>query len=688
MGRVPGSIQDTPQIINVVPQEILEQKNAQTLQQVLRGVPGITLATGEGGPPNGDQFRIRGIQAKADQYTDGLRDFGIYTRDSFNYESVQVLKGPSSSIFGSGTGGGAVNVQSKLPFLANSTDVDFSGGSGPLYRTTIDTNRKINEIAAIRVNAMYHNEDKVDRDLVGSERWGLATALGFGLGTDTEWTLSYLHQEDNRVTDYGIPLLAVGGRYNKPGSENGIPRSTFYGFTSDRDDTRHDSVTSKFKREINDHLTLYNDTRYAWYERFFMATQAGGCTSAACVTAFFDGNPATIPSVNRGGPGPYDLEGWGFQNLTTLLARFNTSRLRHEVTTGVDYVAEHTKRQGFSYTPGRPPADYSNPSPAVNFTWAPSNSLRESDSDTVGLFINDRVWFNDYWSVLGGVRWDNHSVRTVNNGAITSVDSDLVNPKASLIWEPTELQTYYFSWSRAGSPQGSYIVGDDFANATTAVLDPEITETFELGGKVSLRGGRLGLSGAIFQVDKDNAVQVDPVTGTIVADGTRGREQKQRVRGFEVGLTGELTDRWTVFAGYTYLDAEIRDAYTTAGGVSTPAPQLIGNTVPIVPAHSASMWMTYDITSFVLPRVHDYELLVGTGVTYNSEIFLNNDNTAVVPDSFVWDAMLSYQPKDKGWKAALNVYNITDELYYDSLWTSRAVPASGRAVIASVGRRF
>ena len=99
LGRLPGTMQDTPQTINVIPQQQIEEQNITTLDQALRNVPGVTVAIGEGGGGmNGDQFRIRGFQAKGDIYVDGLRDFGVYVRDAFAYEQVEVIKGPASEI--------------------------------------------------------------------------------------------------------------------------------------------------------------------------------------------------------------------------------------------------------------------------------------------------------------------------------------------------------------------------------------------------------------------------------------------------------------------------------------------------------------------------------------------------------------------------------------------------------------
>ena len=140
-GRLPGTIQDTPQTINVISQQQIEQQNITTLSQALQNVPGVTVAIGEGGGGmNGDQFRIRGFNAKGDIYIDGLRDFGVYVRDSFAYEQVEVIKGPSSETFGMGTTGGVINIQQKKAHLGNEYSVEGVAGSGPFYRTVVDVN--------------------------------------------------------------------------------------------------------------------------------------------------------------------------------------------------------------------------------------------------------------------------------------------------------------------------------------------------------------------------------------------------------------------------------------------------------------------------------------------------------------------------------------------------------------------
>ena len=206
------SVQDTPQSINVVTGEVMKQQAVTTLADALKNVPGITIAIGEGGTLAGDQFKINGFDAKDDVYLDGLRDFGAYTRDSFNYQEVQVLKGPSGLMFGRGTTGGAINTISKSPFLRNHYSAALEGGNGDHVRATADLNYAFSDTGAVRLNLMFTNTGVVDRDIVHNTRWGIAPTIALGLGTDTQWSLSYLHQHSTGIPDYGITVAQRPGQ--------------------------------------------------------------------------------------------------------------------------------------------------------------------------------------------------------------------------------------------------------------------------------------------------------------------------------------------------------------------------------------------------------------------------------------------------------------------------------------------
>jgi catecholate siderophore receptor len=699
IARLPGNIQGTPQIVNVISEEQLRQQRPTTVEQALRAVPGVTVAIGEGGGGfNGDQFRIRGFEAKGDIYVDGLRDFGVYVRDSFSTQEVQVIKGPSSETFGSGSTGGIINLRQKTAHLGDDASVEFGVGTDGYFRSTLDVNKQINATTASRAVAMYHTQDQPDRDHVEGERWGVLGSIGFGLGTDTTWTVNYMHQEGNRVLDYGVPSLLKPGKTTGglPVTEYGIDRSNFYGVATDHDDTTVNMLTSHFRKDLSDTVTFFNDTRAAFYDRDFMATVpqcANTPTATSCATQFFAGGN---PNVTNGGGNPTLVQhSWGIQNITGATAQFNLFGLRHESVAGVDVFYQEDDRPGYSQYDGngvirgtvgapiRDPGSYYNQ--YYSFGRNPVND-RSSDGTEVGLFASDRVWFNREWSVLAGARWTSFDYNFEQpNAAPTatvpipfrsgSSTGEFWSPKASLIWEPTKSQTYYFSWGRSASPAGQFVTNIlNPLTATTPAGAVEENESYEVGAKISLLDNRLGLTAALFQVEKNGVIVSDPaVPNALIQTG-----ESQRVRGFEVGISGQLTRAWIANVGYTHLDSEVTDSTTAAN---------IGNDVGGVPHSAVSLWTTYDLSDELINGPGKWT--IGSGFIYQSQMFSiagANSNAYIVPYTFSWDAMLSYELDD--WRFAVNGFNLTDRLNYDQSFNNRATPSAGRSAVFSVSKRF
>ncbi len=692
LARLPGTIQDIPQTINVIPRIVLQQQGVTTLDQALRNVPGITLGVGEGGGAfNGDQFRIRGFDAKDDIYADGLRDFGVYTRDSFNYESVEVLKGPSSSLFGRGTTGGGINVVSKSPLLDRFVDGTASIGSGDMRRFAGDVNMQVGATTAFRVNLMAHGQDTVGRDLVKADRWGAAGAIGFGLGTDTTFTLSVLHQQDDRIPDYGVPTLTPPGETQaQPVTELAdVDRETFYGFTHDYDDTTADMITSRLQHRASERLTLSNDTRVGVYGRQYSATRVS--CSATCLTNLFDDDASTVPFFTPGaaasGTGPYSMNLWGIQNIATAVLTTPIGGLRNTLVVGGDVSYLSSKRHFYTYSTTRPNRDVFAPEHDFPYTIVPNTSPSAvansfAEGQNYAVFASDQLYLTDAWSVIVGARVDYYSVTyqsvtVANTLTEISTSASLFNPKASLVFEPSEFQTYYVSWARSATPQGTSVTNQptpvsgtvSAGGFNTRDLEPEENEIFEIGAKWGFFEGRLGLTASAFRINKNNA-KADDGLGNIISSG-----DAQRVQGIELSISGAVTENWTVIANYTFLDSETTESLT--GTPPAPNPNVIGKRVPNVPAHAASVWTTY---------VPIENLTLGLGATYADKVYLNNTNLAFVPSVFAVDAMASYRIGQ--WHLQLNATNLFDELNYAGSQNGRAVPSPGRTFIFSIGTTF
>src|SRR5215510_14564896 len=189
--RLPEPVQDIPQSITIVPRQIMDEQQANTLRDALRNVTGISITASEAGGSQGDGFTLRGFSARNDMYLDGVRDQGTYFRDTFNIQNVEVLKGPASIYFGRGSTGGIINQVSKAPQLEGFYDGILSAGSGAFFSGTTDINQPLSPTIALRLNAMVQRADIVDRDHVKVSRQGVAPTLTLGLGTPTQMNFSY-----------------------------------------------------------------------------------------------------------------------------------------------------------------------------------------------------------------------------------------------------------------------------------------------------------------------------------------------------------------------------------------------------------------------------------------------------------------------------------------------------------------
>lgn len=693
VARLAGPVQRIPQLVNVVPQELLQQQQVATLEQAMHNVPGITLTIGEGnGGPNGDQFRIRGLDAKGDTYLDGLRDFGVYVRDTFNTERIEVLKGPSSENFGLGTSGGAINSQTKLARLESLSSIEASVGTGPLTRAIADMNRQLDDSTAFRAVLMHHGQDVTGRDGVRSNRRGLAMSLGLGLGSDTSWHLNYMHQSNDRTPDFGQPMIARNaGLVRRPIAEYGIDHENYYGKDTDRDDTRADLLTSLFSRRIGDAATITNETRLAHYERRFSATVA--TCDQACADAFFAGGDPAVIYGSGGGPS-YFQRTQGLQSITTLAAEFDTGGLMHEARMGADFAYQTDYRLAYGYRSTAtgafgnnkiPPRlltpDTSSDNYTVEADPSATGNIKRSSQINLALFASDRIRIAPTWSVLASLRWDHFRQRyrlagtAASKGTLTEADPSFFSPKASLIWEPGTRQAYYLSYGWASTfPFGGYIAADTFPiNASRRKLDPEKTRTLELGGKIGFLQDRLGLAGAIFRTTKNNTYY-DSGTGTVTSTG-----DAQRIGGVELSLSGQPLPGWRLYAGYTYLDSRILDSSTAAN---------VGNPVQGVARNSASLWTSHTLALPTLPG----QLTIGGGATYRDGMFVRNDKMAEVPHNLSYDAMIAYEYANL--RLTLTGYNLANRINYDSFFSggrsdaARATPISGRNFILSVRALF
>ncbi|HEY4540997.1 MAG TPA: TonB-dependent siderophore receptor [Noviherbaspirillum sp.] len=652
IGKTPVPLRDIPQSITVINRAVLEAQNATSLTEALRNVPGITLGAGEGGVI-GDNINIRGNSARTDIYLDGMRDRAQYARETFFLESVEVLKGPSSVLFGRGSTGGVINQVSKEAKLRDFNEVSAGIGTDSTYRTTADINRKLSDTSAFRVSAVAHTNEST-RDVIESTRYGVAPTLGFGIGTPTEVTISTLHQRRDEIPDYGFPFDANGangapaatGNPAKPISTN---RDYFFGYTDDEFDQDVDIATLRVTHKFSPNLTLRNQTQY----------------SKAGIHAM----PTTITAAGVRNRRERDIDDQSLFNQTDLIAKFDTGAIKHTLVTGIELGREEYENQGYDWdgeTNQSLTAPIYGPMPAS--VTRSSGTLTKNSANTVGVYVNDTIELNKQWKLVGGLRWDRFAFKgweRTNTGAVTELSQTdtMLSHRAGVVYQPSEIESYYLSYGTSFNPSAESIT----LQTANLNIDPEENRSIELGAKWELMGGNLGLSTALFRIDKKNARSRDTFNNVVGSGETR-------VNGFEIGATGRITKNWQVFGGYTYLDGEIINLFENSGGASVPRS---GNVLPNTPKHSASLWTTYRFAS-------GWE--IGGGAVYSDKRFGNNANSAQLPSYTRYDATLAYITKK--YDVRLNLQNLSDKEYFEVASGSRATPATGRSAMATVTYRF
>jgi catecholate siderophore receptor len=664
--RLTEPLIDTPQTITVIPEQVLRDRAISNINDALRTVTGISIGAGEFSW-QGNNPTIRGFVARNDIFLDGIRDFGSYARDPFNIQSVEVLKGPASILFGRGSTGGVINQPTKAPMLEDFIDVSVVGGTDYTRRGTIDVNRVIPELGentAFRFNLMGHAQSVSGRNVGKQARFGIAPSLAMGIGTPTRLTISYFNQTANDVPDYGLPWF---GTVVAP-----VERQNFYGFTSDWLHTQANVGTVRFEHDINPGWTIRSTTRYAHYTRDFRISEP------------IISQPTTTPldQVNVGfnmwtGPA---LETMAWQQLDTVL-HFNTGGIEHTLVAGMEGGYERSK-QNFDNVAGVGTTPLLTPDPDRFFS---GTTFPRAHADTAAwsaaVYAIDTLHIGERWEVNLGFRADYFATdytavrySTTNFGEITGRDAiDRIDRapsyRGALVYKPRPNGSVYFAYGTSFNPSAeglSQLTTGRGLGIQNSDLAPEENETFEAGTKWDLNAGRLSLTASIFRLTKENARVPDANNpGFNILGGT------QQVDGYELGLVGNLTDDWRAIIGYTFLDGTVTK--------SAPGAAPVGSPLINTPKHTFSFFTDYRI-------VDEFE--VGIGGNYSSSRYASNTAPIKkVPGYWTFDVMVKYDVSERMY-LQLNVNNIFDKYYYDQLHPFHVVPGAARTALLSLNFSF
>ncbi|WP_256573078.1 TonB-dependent siderophore receptor [Pseudomonas sp. CC6-YY-74] len=623
-------LRNVPQAISVVTDEQIRDQSMKGMADVVRYVPGVQMAQGEG---HRDAPILRGNATTADFFVDGMRDDVQYLRDLYNVERVEVLKGPSGMIFGRGGSGGLINRVTKQANWTDGREVGLTYGSWENRRMTGDFNQAVNERLALRLTALYEDSNSF-RDHGELERWAITPTASFALSDATLIEVGYEHFEDDRTVDRGLPS------FTRPGHSRGEPlkvnESRYFGSPDDSFSTAEvDALNGRITHEFANGVLLTNQTRYADYAKFYQNVYPSAAYSATT-------NQVQLGAYNNA------TDRSNLINQTDLTLSGHALGFDHTLLVGTELSRQGTenfRESGFFNAAGTQkntlvtPQNSTYQGPVV-FRHGATDADNESVARTSAFYLQDQIELTQQWELLLGVRYDNFKVDVddYKGGGHTKLSSsdDLLSPRAGLIYKPLDNLSFYTSYSIAYVPRA----GEQLASlsASNRSLDPEEFTNREIGVKWDINE-RLAATAALYHLERTNVATSDPSdpSRSILVDG-------QLVRGVELSLTGNLSDAWQVTGGYAYQNSEMQ------------TPGFEGNEIAQVPRDSFSLWNRYDF---------DPQWGVGLGMIYQSDVFAAADNKVVLPSFTRVDAAVYYKVSPD-LRLQLNVENLLNEEYYAS----------------------
>ena len=701
---------DTPQTIDVIGKQIIQQQAATTLTEALRNSPGVgTFFVGENGSTStGDAVYMRGFDAAGSIFVDGVRDLGSISRDVFDTEQVEVIKGPDGTVYGRTTPTGAINMVSKQPLLTDDISATLGYGTWNQKRGTADWNQATGEHAAFRLNLMDQDSGVPGRDNVKNDRWGIAPSLAFGLGTPTTVYLDFLHISQDNVPDGGVPTMGLPG-YSSPDPARPfltdapkVDPSNFYGTAADHDHVKSDLATLIVHHEFSDNAALHDTLRWGRTQENYLLTSFMG--NAARLLTPDPADPSTW-TIARSNPNFKDQTNRILTNQLNFTVDFNTSAVVHNLSTGLELTREELGSGGYAALDDSvwSPANLYDPDPATatglvtgdNGTWS------RARTDTAGIYAFDTMKFGERWMLVAGGRLDRYRTRfesvvacggrstpacgnlpsgTPVPGLDAEKHGNLASYKLGLVYKPATNGSVYANFATGSEPPGgnSLAFNASASSADNPIFDPQKARTVEVGTKWSVLGDQLRLTAALFRTVVSNLVAQDSVDLQYYQIG------HEHVQGIELGAVGQITRHWAVSAGYTVMNTRA-DGGIVSSATTPSAPAANGsNTLAYTPRSSFTAWSTWRLPQHVT---------LGAGARYSGEMQRGHDGAIGTPAStdayWVFDAMASYGINRHA-SLQLNVYNLFDKQYVAAINKSgyRYTPGAPRSAMLTLNIRY
>ena len=642
--RTNTPIRDVPQSIQVVPQQVLEDRRVTRLEEALRSVSGVNQTTSS--LSTFEQFNIRGFES-VDILRNGLRDSTNtqVPNESAVIERVEVLKGPASVLFGQGSPGGVINIVTKRPEREPFYAVEFTAGSYNFYRGTVDLTGPLNADRNLlyRLNLSYQNSESF-LDFAETERLLVAPAFSWAISDQTRLTLQGEIVRSSFPNPRGLP--AIGTVRSNPNGRIPINRNIAEP-GEDFIDNRVERVGYEVEHQFSQNWSLRNAFRLTLYsydqDSFFPSSLEP------------DGR-----TLNRGyttGTSSTDTQIF----TTDLVGNFSTGPIEHKLLVGVELFRENQFKNRFDIG-DIAPLDLFNPvygSPLGPVTFSIDNATL---TQSAGFYIQDQISILDNLKLILGGRFDLYEQKQTDKLADTRTEQSeqAFSPRVGIVYQPIQPISLYASFTRSFNP----VSGTGFNNT---LFQPEEGTQYEVGVKAEFLEGRLSSTLAFYQLTRQNVLTPDPRDPNFSI-----QTGEQRSRGIDLDISGEILPGWRITSSYAYTDARIVEDNALA----------IGNRINNVPQHSASLFTTYEIQNGNLQG-----LGFGLGLFYVGEREGDLDNSFSLPSYLRTDAAIFYRRGNL--RAALNVNNLFNVRYFESTnGDLRVFPGAPLTVQGTVGFEF
>lgn len=696
-------ISKTGKTIQIIDKPQMEDQHATSLQDAMRNTPGVgAFSMGEtGSSSTGDSLYMRGMDASGSIFVDGVRDAGDISRDLFNTEQVEVIKGADGSLFGRTSLNGTINMVTKEAHLGDDNQAQLSAGTHHHKRGTLDINRELGDHTAFRLNLMGENSEVPGRDRTKNRIWGIAPALAFGLDTDTRLHLNYEHSQQRNQPDGGVVSVGMPG-YTSPDPVNhpeygDAPQPSsknYYGTNSDFEHITKDQATAKFEWDLTDDLMFHNTARWAKTRQNYMLSSFMSDPNDSWDMNDFS-NWEARRSVNTKNQSNTILT-----NQAGFVQELTTGPLEHRFSYGTEFSYEKADLDDTEPQPDAPPINIYNP----QFYGSPYEAQKTGTgatgrATTIAGYFFDNIDIGEDWQLNGGVRVDRYRLKydrsafcDAGHGQapqscalppdqsdhVTATDNftqreTLVSWQVGALYQMNKYGNIYGQYAVANQPPGndSLVLSPKAKYGDHPGYEPQEAKTLEFGTKWSLLNDQLLLSGAIFRTRVNNQVEQEQGGGNdFVQTG------KKRIQGIELSAVGQITPNWNVSVGYTHLDTKITDGASEAADGSLD--------LNYAPSDAFTSWTTYRLP---------VGLTLGGGARYVGDMTRDAKSTPGTPKKirayWIIDAMAKYRIDDN-LSVQLNGYNLGNKKYVASINKKghRYLPGQSRSAILSLNMDF